>query len=168
MLVDAVKALKRTLPAGHPRIATMSGNLEQVRAALVLNADAASEGAPSGAADKAVVTIVGLVDFPELNDRVADVQSWSAEQGRYKCRICADEATGSTKLIAIKPANVLLAQGSQVIVTGVKGEPAMNGRIGVVRAFVSNSGRYRVEVSGRDRPANLKPENLRIRSTVTQ
>ena len=67
------------------------------------------------------------------------------------------------KQINLKPDNLVLAQGSAVIATGLTGAPELNGQRGVVEGWLEEKGRYavRLEDKRRKKAANLKPENCR-------
>ena len=54
------------------------------------------------------------------------------------------------------------AAGSSVALRGLQSQPELNGRIGVVRGFSQEKGRYTVEVDGRERAVRLKPSNVYI------
>eukprot|EP01052_Picozoa_sp_SAG31_P021309 SAG31_NODE_1641_length_7664_cov_3.789954_6_plen_242_part_00 len=54
------------------------------------------------------------------------------------------------------------ASGSTVALAGLQGQQELNGRLGVVQGYSEPKGRYRVAVEGRERAANVKPENVYI------
>ena len=59
--------------------------------------------------------------------------------------------------------NLVLAQGSTVIVTGLMGAPELNGQRGIVEGWIEERGRHtvRLEDKRRKKAANLRPENCR-------
>ena len=73
------------------------------------------------------------------------------------------DADGKQELINLKPANLVLAEGSAVVATGLTGAPELNGQWGIVEGWLEEKGRYavRLEDKARKRPANLRPENCR-------
>ena len=76
---------------------------------------------------------------------------------------CLDAHRGATRINLIKPANLVLAEGSAVVATGLTGAPELNGQRGVVEGWLEEKGRYavRLEDKRRTKAANLKPENCR-------
>ena len=56
------------------------------------------------------------------------------------------------------PANLVLAAGTAVTVSGLSGAPELNGRTGVIEGFVF-TGQYVVRFEGRLQPAVLRPQN---------
>ena len=65
--------------------------------------------------------------------------------------------------INLKPANLVLAEGSAVVATGLTGAPELNGQRGIVEGWLEEKGRYavRLEDKKRKKLANLRPENCR-------
>ena len=53
-----------------------------------------------------------------------------------------------------------LAIGSAVVVVGVKSQPSLNGKRGVVEGYDEAKGRYTVGIEGEDHKKNLRPANL--------
>ena len=67
-------------------------------------------------------------------------------------------------MISLKPANLVLAEGSAVVATGLTGAPELNGQRGIVEGWLEEKGRYavRLEDKRRTKAANLRPENCRV------
>ena len=73
------------------------------------------------------------------------------------------DADGKQELINLKPANLVLAEGSAVVATGLTGAPELNGQRGIVEGWLEEKGRYavRLEDKRRTKAASLRPENCR-------
>ena len=73
------------------------------------------------------------------------------------------DADGKQEKINLKPANLVLAEGSAVVATGLTGAPELNGQRGIVEGWLEEKGRYavRLEDKRRKKLANLRPENCR-------
>jgi isopenicillin N synthase-like dioxygenase len=49
-----------------------------------------------------------------------------------------------------------------VVLSGLQSQPELNGKVGVIRGFNAEKGRYTVDVEGRERAVRLKSENVFI------
>eukprot|EP01043_Picozoa_sp_COSAG02_P041926 COSAG02_NODE_3521_length_6619_cov_27.887117_5_plen_248_part_00 len=54
------------------------------------------------------------------------------------------------------------APGCSVVLSGLQSQPELNGKVGVIRGFNVEKGRYTVDVEGRERAVRLKSENVFI------
>ena len=182
LLQEAVRSLRKVLGDGHPSTEaavaackTVHGHAkrqERMRALQGTGAEPAPEPAPEPEPETTVVEvkIVGLVSATELNGCRAEAMSWHAEKERYCCRVFiattaddTDDTIASTKNVTVKPANMQLLAGTQVMVTGVKAAPELNGQLATVQGDgLTEGGRYTVVIEGRKKHANLKPENVRL------
>ena len=84
------------------------------------------------------------------------------DKGRVTVQLPPD-AAGKNEQINLKPANLVLAEGSAVVATGLTGAPELNGQRGIVEGWLEEKGRYavRLEDKRRKKAANLRPENCR-------
>lgn len=178
LLQEAVRSLRKVLGDGHPNTEaavaackTVHGHAkrqERMRALQGTKAGLEPQSEPETTVVE--VKIVGLVSATELNGCRAEAVSWHAEKERYCCRVFipttaddTDDTIGPTKNVTVKPANVQLLGGTQVMVTGVKTAPELNGQLGTVQEDgLTEGGRYTVAIEGRNKHANLKPENVRL------
>ena len=71
-------------------------------------------------------------------------------KGRYRCQA----RTG--KPIGIKPDNLILSEGSAVIVEGLDAAPEWNGKRGLVESYDAAKGRYQLLVKGRKNTLGVK------------
>ena len=85
------------------------------------------------------------------------------DKGRYTVQLPPLLADGEREQVNLKPANLVLAEGSAVVATGLTGAPELNGQRGIVEGWLEEKGRYavRLEDKARKKAANLKPENCR-------
>ena len=97
---------------------------------------------------------------PELNGAEATIRRFLIDKGRYTVQLPPD-ADGKQEKINLKPANLVLAEGSAVVATGLTGAPELNGQRGIVEGWLEEKGRYavRLEDKARKKLANLKAEN---------
>ena len=99
---------------------------------------------------------------PELNGADVTTRRFLVDKGRYVVHL-PPGADGRPKKINLKPANLVLAEGSAVVATGLTGAPELNGQRGIVEGWLEEKGRYavRLEDKRRKKAANLRPENCR-------
>jgi hypothetical protein len=107
---------------------------------------------PSGT--RAAGTLVGLASKPELKGKLAAVVGFDTAKGLYHVRHEGNARTG--KPIGIKPENLILDQGSAVIVEGLDAAPEWNGKRGLVESYDVAKGRYRLLVKGRTKTLGVK------------
>ena len=110
----------------------------------------------------AAATVVGVQSRPELNGAEVTIRRFLIDKGRYTVQLPPD-ADGKQEKINLKPANLVLAEGSAVVATGLTGAPELNGQRGIVEGWLEEKGRYavRLEDKRRKKAANLRPENCR-------
>eukprot|EP01045_Picozoa_sp_COSAG04_P001771 COSAG04_NODE_61_length_30104_cov_10.610932_6_plen_474_part_00 len=107
-------------------------------------------------------TVVGVQSRPELNGATVTIRRFLTDQGRYTVLLPLT-ADGKQEKINLKPTNLVLAEGSAVVATGLTGAPELNGQRGIVEGWLEGRGRYavRLEDKRRKKAANLRPENCR-------
>ena len=108
----------------------------------------------------AAATVVGVQSRPELNGAQVTIRRFLTDKGRYTVQLPTD-ADGKQEKINLKPANLVLAEGSGVVATGLTGAPELNGRRGKVEGWDEEAGRYAVRLEHERRPKRLRPENCR-------
>ncbi len=108
----------------------------------------------------AAATVVGVQSRPELNGVQVTIRRFLINEGRYRVELPPDNS-GKNEQINLKPANLVLAEGSAVVATGLTGAPELNGQRGIVEGWLEEKGRYavRLEDKRRTKAANLRPEN---------
>ena len=153
MLLDEAQAgLTVAWGAAHLTTQRFKREFEESRIRLAT----AKYTSTTGICQFAVVT--GIRSRPAINGQ--RVQVLRAEgNGRYAVQLHA--ADGATKVLMLKPENLVLARGSTVLVEGLVGASELNGRTGEIAAYDEGSGRYVVRVEGEARPKRIKAENCR-------
>jgi hypothetical protein len=119
---------------------------------------------PSGT--RALGTLVGLASKPELNGEEACVVGFDTGKGRYRVRHGGNMLTG--KPMGIKPENLILYQGSAVIVEGLEAAPEWNGKRGLVESYDTEKGRYQLLVQGRNKTLGVKEACCKLEFAVEQ
>ncbi|GKY94090.1 hypothetical protein MPSEU_000375400 [Mayamaea pseudoterrestris] len=102
------------------------------------------------------VTVHGLQSKPELNGKRGTVIRYNEHTNRYNVYIMD---TGAT--ISLKPENVILGNGTVARIVGLQAKPELNGRYGTIKAWVRETNRYDVQLSG-DQIVRIKTEALRL------
>jgi hypothetical protein len=87
-------------------------------------------------------------------------------KGRYRVRHVGNFRTG--KPIGIKPENLILDQGSAVIVEGLDAAPEWNGKRGLVESYDAAKGRYRLLMKGRTKPLGVKVRCCKLEFAAEQ
>eukprot|EP01044_Picomonas_judraskeda_P003261 COSAG03_NODE_265_length_9695_cov_39.119529_3_plen_584_part_00 len=110
----------------------------------------------------ATAVVIGVQSRHELNGAEVTIKRFLTDKGRYTVLLPPD-AAGKQESINLKPANLVLAEGSAVVATGLEGAPELNGQRGEVEGWVEEKGRYVVRLQGGARKdvANLRPDNCR-------
>jgi hypothetical protein len=153
---EAASSALRELGPNHPEAQRGAKLLSEMRSNLATF--------PSGT--RAVGTLVGLASKPELNGEDAFVVGFDVGKGRYRVRHEGNALTG--KPIGIKPANLILKQGSAVIVEGLDAAPEWNGKRGLVESHDAAKGRYRLLVKGRTKALGVKVACCKLEFAVEQ
>ena len=109
---------------------------------------------PSNLLQHIHVYLHGIESQPELNGLKGTVIAWNDSKGRYNIYIM-----DKSKVISLKPGNVILENGSVGHIFGLKSKPELNGKSGTIKSFNRDSGRYDVQLS-RDQILRLKLENI--------
>merc|ERR1712154_34786 len=104
---------------------------------------------PSGT----TVSLTGLINKAELNNQRGTIQSYNPQSGRYAVQL---QNTGQD--MSIKPANLL--QHVNVVIHDIKGQPALNGKSGVILDWLPSKERYSIHIKSLSKVVNLKPANV--------
>lgn len=102
------------------------------------------------------VKIHGIESKPELNGQRGTILAWNPSTERYNVYIMS-----ISKVIAMKPSNIVLESETVAQITGLQAKPELNGKWGTINKFLSDVGRYEVQISS-DKILRLKPENMRV------
>eukprot|EP01046_Picozoa_sp_COSAG06_P053366 COSAG06_NODE_9209_length_1958_cov_1.408822_1_plen_590_part_10 len=115
---------------------------------------------------RATGQLFGLAAKPELNGKQAAVVGFDTAKGRYHVRHEGNWWTG--RPIGIKPANLILRQGSAVIVEGLDTAPEWNGKRGLVESYDAAKGRYRLLVKERTKALGVRVACCKLQFAVEQ
>jgi len=103
--------------------------------------------------------VYGLKGRQDLNGKVVTVEGYLRDQGRYKAAVGYGNSL-DPETICVKPSNIILARGSEVIISGLKSAKDLNGKKGVVEKWDVEAGRYAILLSdGSNKKISVKPEN---------
>jgi hypothetical protein len=152
---EAVTSALRELGLQHPCTQSMADQLTKTRQTAV------------GCVRLALATrangfLVGLASKPELNGKTAGVVGFDVAKGRYHVRV--DGSSSTDKTIGIKPTNLILKNGSAVIVEGNNAAPEWNGKRGLVESC--DKGRYRLLFQGRKKALVVKTAYCKLEFAV--
>lgn len=126
-------------------------------------------GRASSKDTRAVGTLVGLTyaSTAELNGRDAFVVGFDTTNGLYHVQKGDPGEAWRSPQEKINPTNIILKQGTAVIVEGLQTAPEWNGKRGLVESFNEQSGRYTLRVEGRKpQGLNVKLGHCRLESMV--
>ena len=119
------------------------------------------------------VQLYGIKAKPELNGKSGSVSSFNEETNRFTIDLDGNQG----RPVSLKKENLRLLEspsrnpsfesvrvqiGTRVQLQGLRAKPELNGKYGIVTAFVNSSGRWTVELDQNHQPPlALKSENLR-------
>jgi curved DNA-binding protein CbpA len=98
------------------------------------------------------VRIQDIQSQPELNGQRGTIITWCPKKGRYNIYV-------SSKVVSLKPNNVILENGTVARVTGLESRPELNGKWGTVKGYVRDSNKYDVQLSS-TQIIRVKVENM--------
>eukprot|EP00300_Choanocystis_sp_HF-7_P013196 c18199_g1_i1.p1 GENE.c18199_g1_i1~~c18199_g1_i1.p1 ORF type:complete len:177 (+),score=37.00 c18199_g1_i1:3-533(+) len=100
-------------------------------------------------------TVTGVQDA-NVNGAAGVVLGFDHDSGRYRVQV-----GGGRRIIAVKPENILLDQGTLVRVTGLTKAPQHNNKVGQIVAYHEDKGRYDLQFSD-NQTISVKLENVRL------
>jgi hypothetical protein len=105
------------------------------------------------------VNLVGTESQPTLNGERGTIVAWDALKDRYIVYV-----TTLSKIVSLKPTNVILENGTVAKITGLHTRPELNDRFGTIKAWIRDSNRYdRYDVQLSDsQVVRIKVENVRV------
>ena len=103
------------------------------------------------------VVIIGIKAQPELNGKIGIVTTEMNENGRWGVSIDGNvKSLKSDNLIKFDDKK--LSIGDSVVIIGIKAQPELNGKIGIVTTEMNENGRWGVSIDGNVK--SLKSDNL--------
>ena len=152
LLEEAVAVARRVFGPAHSVTQDVSrtrdGDLRDLQAA----------GLPLSCRGKGM--LIGLASKPEHNGRDVCIVGFDAAKGRYQVNLPTTHPNYARRPMGIKPANIVLADASAVIVEGLQGATEWNGRRGLVGGFNKDSRRCASGHQGPLLPKMLDPIEL--------
>ncbi len=183
LLEEALADCRKTFGASHPYTRQSVAALTTMRSKI--------HGAMGS---RGCGTLVGLRTKPQLNGRL--VMVFGFENARYKVRLIVQGKQGmgitvAAEPLGINPSNLILCQGSAVIIENLVTAPEWNGRRGLIDSTAGNSwfqikdrvepheseethvtsqhdltARYTIVVPGRGKPLRVRYDCCRLESLV--
>lgn len=98
----------------------------------------------------------GVASKPELNGKTGTVIAFNSHSERYNIYIMALK-----EVISLKPANVVMENGTVGQVAGLSSKPELNGKWGTVKAWIADTNKYDLQLSP-TQIIRIKVENLRV------
>lgn len=111
---------------------------------------------PSNLLQHVHVKVHGLESRGDLNGEKATILAWDDSKERYNIYIMS-----ISKVISLKPSNIVLDNGTVGRITGLQSKPELNDKWATITKFSLESGRYDVQLSA-DKILRLKLDNIRL------
>lgn len=103
------------------------------------------------------VTLVHIESQQSLNNKKGTVIAWDDSKQRYNIYVM-----DVSKIVSLKPSNVLLENGTVCKIFGISGKPELNGTYGTIKSYKGNDiNRYDVQLS-ETQIVRLKLENVHV------
>lgn len=111
---------------------------------------------PSNLLQHVHVRLHGLSSQASWNGKRGTIVAWSDHKERYNIHVM-----DIGKIVSLKPANVVLENGTVGMIVGLQSKPELNGKHGTIKGFNEGTGRYDVQLSA-DQILRLKLENVKV------
>ena len=111
---------------------------------------------PSNLLQHVQVRIHDIQSQPELNGRTGTIITWNPTKERYSIYVAA-----MSKVVSLKPGNVVLETGTVAQVAGLSSRPELNGRWGTIKEWDRGTNKYDVQLSPQQ-VIRVKVENMRV------
>lgn len=111
---------------------------------------------PSNLLQHVHLKVRGLESRADLNGQKATILAWDDSKERYNIYVMS-----ISKVLSLKPTNVVLDNGTVGKITGLQSKPELNGQWGTITNFNSESDRYDIQLSA-DKILRLKLDNIRL------
>ena len=102
------------------------------------------------------VTLQGIESQPALNGQRGTIIAWNEHNERYNIYVM-----NLSKVVSLKPANVILENASVGKIVNLTAKPELNGKFGTIKSWIRDSNRYEVQVSGSS-VLRIKTDNIRV------
>lgn len=102
------------------------------------------------------VTLQGIESQPALNGQRGTIIAWNDHKQRYNIYVME-----LSKVVSVKPSNVILENGSVGKIVNLTAKPELNGKFGTIKSWIRDANRYEVQVSASS-ILRIKTENIRV------
>jgi len=111
---------------------------------------------PSNLLQHIHVTLQGIASQPTLNGKRGTIIAWNDHKERYNIYVM-----DMSKVVSLKPSNVILENGSVGKIVNLTAKPELNGKFGTIKNWIRDTNRYEVQVSSSS-VLRIKTENIRV------
>lgn len=102
------------------------------------------------------VNLQGIESQTALNGQRGTIIAWDEQKERYNIYVM-----DLSKIVSLKPSNVILNNGTVAMITGLAAKPELNNKFGTIVAFIRDSNRYDVQLSA-SQVVRIKTDNVRV------
>jgi hypothetical protein len=102
------------------------------------------------------VTVQGLESQPALNGQKGTIIAFDDHKERYNIYVM-----NMSKVVSLKPTNVILENGTVAKITGLAAKPELNGKFGTIKAWIRETNRYDIQLS-ESQVVRIKVDNVRV------
>ena len=102
------------------------------------------------------VTLQGIESQRTLNGQRGTIIAWDPHKERYNIYVM-----NLSKVVSLKPSNVILENGSVGKIVNLTAKPELNGKFGTIKSWIGDSNRYEVQIS-EGSVLRIKTENIRV------
>jgi hypothetical protein len=111
---------------------------------------------PSNLLQHVHVRVQGLESQPDLNGLRGTVMAWNEHKERYSIYIM-----DLSKVVSIKPTNIILDNGTVGKIAGLMAKPELNGKYGTIKSYARDANRYDIQLTA-SQIIRIKVENFRV------
>jgi len=111
---------------------------------------------PSNILQHVHMKVYGIESRPGMNGKTGTIVAWNPNTERYNVYLMALK-----EVVSLKPANVILDNGTVGQISGLKSKPQLNGKWGTIKEWIRESNKYDLQLSA-SQIIRIKVENLRI------
>jgi hypothetical protein len=100
--------------------------------------------------------VQGLESQPSLNGLRGTIMAWNEHKQRYNVYIM-----DLSKVISLRPANIVLDTGTVCKIAGLMAKPELNGKYGTIKSWIAEANRYDIQLTA-TQIIRVKVENIRV------
>ena len=100
--------------------------------------------------------VQGLESQPTLNGLRGTIMAWNEHKQRYNFYIM-----DLSKVISLRPANIVLDNGTVGKIEGLMAKPELNGKYGTIKSWIREANRYDIQLTA-SQIIRVKVENIRV------